>query len=248
MPRRSHTTHHAILPERPLPDCILDLTTRARDALPPTPPTADAHRRFIALAVETWNAHVHASKLWGATRTKPLTELRQRVKSNEAPAGMAAAFKSMSARWKEHHWTDPRLVGTWSLDPTHATLTCEVTLPDGVEALVPPPLEKRVRVGGVFLDEASIHISANSVLRFPIEAHRGTRADDGEVTIRTKTATAVALFANGRLSPIGDTTLDIMVAGKQLGPMLLVDVRCVDLSGSQGSVELVLRPAPSESA
>lgn len=242
MPRRDYVTHLVILPERPLAECILDIASPALEAL--APPTAEARRHLVALAVETWNAQVHASKLWDATRTKPLIELRRRVKGKDAPPGTAEAFERMVSRWKDEHRLDPRLVDTWSLDEASGALTCQVTLPESVVVFEPPPLEKRVRVGGMFLDEARIRSGANSFTGFPITAHRGTRADDGEVVIRTKMTTAVVLLANSRLSPIGGTTTDIMVEGKQLGPMVLTDVRCVDLYGGQDSVELVLRPAP----
>lgn len=249
MPRRDYVTHRVILPERPLAECVLDIVAPELDAPAPSQPSPTLTRRdLIALAIETWNAQVHASKLWDATRTKPLIELRRRVNGEDAPPGAARAFERMATRWKNEHRIDPRLVGTWSLDEATGALTCEVTLPETVEIFVAPPLEKRVRVAGRFLDEVGIRLSANSFLRFPIAAHRGTRADDGVVTIRTKMATAVALFANGQLAPIGAPISDIMVEAKPLGPMVLADVRCVDLYGGQDSVELVLRPTPAESS
>jgi hypothetical protein len=234
------------LPERDLAECILALASPVLEALGPTP-AADAARQSIELAIEVWNAHVRASKLWGTPRPKALTELRKRVRSKQAPPGLAETFEQLSARWREEFAFDPRLVDRWSFDATPPGLTCETALPEGVEALVPPPLETRVRIGGKFLDEVGIPLQANRTLSFPVAAHRGELAGDGVVTIQTKMATAVELFAEGLLLPIGGTTVDVLVAGKAVGPMVLTAVRCVDAMG-RDDVVLTLRPPGPETS
>ncbi|WP_438035178.1 hypothetical protein [Sorangium sp. So ce204] len=55
------------------------------------------------------------------------------------------------------------------------------------------------------------------------------------------------LFAEGRLTPVGGAPVDVMVAGKQLGPMVLAEVRCTGhmghYVGHHDVAVLVLRPA-----
>ncbi len=229
------------LPERDLAECILVVASPLLEDLGPTP-APDEARDAIALAIEVWNAHVSASELWGAPRPKDLTALRRRARSKQAPAGLAESFERTSARWREEFMFDPRLVGSWSLDATPASLHCETALPEGVEAIVPPPLEQRVRIGGKFLDEVSIALTANSFLSHPVEAHRAEQASDGVVTIWTKMTTAVALFAEGLLTPMGGGPVDVMVAGKAVGPMVLTAVRCADAVARREDVVFVLRP------
>jgi hypothetical protein len=244
--RDPYTRNLVCVPERDLAECVLEIAAPVLDALGPAPPPEEA-RRAIELAIDVWNAHARASPLWGVQRTKPLADLERKARSKRAPAGLAEAFERMAARWKEEHRFDPRLVGTWSYDPDPGRLTCETTLPEGVEAPVPPPLEKRVRIGGKFLDETSIRLNATSFLGFPVEAHHGELASDGTVTIRTKLATVVALFAERVLPPIDGASVDVMVGGKEVGPRVLAGVRCTGYAGSGDGVELTLRP-PSTGA
>jgi hypothetical protein len=140
----------------------------------------------------------------------------------------------------------PRLVGEWSFEaprPGRDRLVCETTLPEGVEAHVPPPAEKRIAIGGKFLDEVSIRQSATSFLSFPVENHRGEVGGDGVVTIHAKMPTIVELFAEGALTPVGGAPVDVMVAGKKLGPMVLAEVRCTGGGGHHDIVVLVFRRA-----
>lgn len=240
--RDPYTILRVELPDRGLAECVLDIAAPVLESLGPTPPPEEA-RRTVALAVDVWNAHVTASPLWGVQRTKPLADLEKKARSKRARTGLAEVFEQMAARWKAEYRFDPRLVGDWSYDPAEGRLTCETTLPDGVEAMVPPPLQTRVRIGGAFLDEVQIHLTASSLLGFPLEAHRGEVASDGTVTIRTKMPTAVALFAEGRLPPIDGATTDVVVGGKELQGLQLVGVRCIDGGGHFENIELVLRPS-----
>jgi hypothetical protein len=62
-------------------------------------------------------------------------------------------------------------------------LLCAKGLPEGVRAEVPPPAEKRVAVGGKFLDEVQISQGGNTSLNFPVDRHRGVVGEDGTATV-----------------------------------------------------------------
>ncbi len=138
----------------------------------------------------------------------------------KAPAEAAEAFALLSERWRAREIAfDPRLVGDWSLevgDNGAPRLSCEMELPDGVEAHVPPPIEKRVAIGDKFLDEARIRLTGTpgtiALLGFPLKHHWGTVSDDGTVTVYTKMPTAVALLAEGVLPSIGGAAVGLTVA------------------------------------
>ena len=114
---------------------------------------------------------------------------------------------------------------------------------EGVEAHVPPPAEKRIAIGGQFLDEVNIRRSAPAFLSFPVDNHHGEIGGDGVVTIHAKMPTIVELFAEGALTPVGGAPADVMVAGKKLGPMVLAEVRCTGGGGHHDIVVLVFRGA-----
>jgi len=165
----------------------------------------------------------------------------------KASTGDAEAFELLSERWREKEIAfDPRLVGDWSLevgDDGEPRLSCEMELPDGVEAHVPPPIEKRVAIGGKFLDETQIRMTATSYLRFPVEAHRGAIGDDGTVTVRTKMPTAVALLGQGVLPPVGGASVALTVQGKKLDAMVLSEIRCDENGGHHDIAVLLSKPA-----
>ncbi len=71
----------------------------------------------------------------------------------------------------------------------------------------------------------------------------GLVGSDGIATIHAKMPTALQLFAEGRLSPVGGTTVEVMVGGKSLGAMMLLGVRCISNGGHHDVAELVFRPA-----
>ena len=122
------------------------------------------------------------------------------------------------------------------------TLFCDAMLPKGMEPHVPPPAESRISLGGRFLDEVLIGAGANSRLGFPPERHR---ADDvaNALEIRTPASTAVQLFAEGLLPSIGARAVDIVVAGRPRGPMLLSEVRAASQYGIHDVIVLVFKPA-----
>lgn len=226
------------LPERDLARSILPILHLAApflEALGPTPPEDEA-RRAIELAIRVWNAHVTASQLWGDPKPKALSDLRKEVCGNGASSEQTKAFELLSARWRKEFNLDPRLVGSWSFegkeDGRHQ-LVCEMTLPEGVEAEVPPPMEKRIAIGGQFLDEVKIRLDTTSYLSFPVQNHRGLVGSDGCATIHAKMPTALQLFAEGRLPPVGGAPVDVMVGGKPLGAMVLSGVRCIRQNGRE---------------
>jgi hypothetical protein len=233
------------LPERDLAESLLHLATPLLERLGPTPPVDDA-RTAIELAIKLWNAHVTASKVWGVPRPKPLAYLRKTTRGEQGPRGNADIFSLLSERWREEFAFDPRLVGKWSYEPTEGgrcQLVCETTFPEGVEPEVPPAVERRIAIGGSFLDEMRIRLDATSYLLFPVEQHRGVVNADGVATVHAKMPTVVQLFAEGRLPPIGGPPVGVMVGGRQLGPMVLTEVRCAGAFGHNDVAVLVFRPA-----
>lgn len=241
------------LPERDLSDSILSLAAPLIEDLGPTP-AADDVQAAIGLAIDLWNAHVTASEYWGDPRRKPLADLRRKMCGKKAKPGHAETFELLSSRWRKEFSTDPRLVGEWTLeihDDNQAQLTCETTLPDGVEVEIPPPIEKRVAINGKFLDEVRIRLTPGtpgtiSLLSFPLKQHRGEVGDDGTVTVHTKMPTAVAIFAEGLLEPVGGAPVELMVAGNKLSPMVLAEVRCSDNGGHNDIAVLIFKPVKTE--
>jgi hypothetical protein len=196
-------------------------------------------RRAISRTIDLWNAHAIASKFWGNPRPKPLAELR------EAMSADAGVFDLLSERWRSSFAFDPRLVGEWSYEATAGSehrLVCETKLPEGVEAEVPPPAEKRVAIGGRFLDEVQIRQDANSYLSFPVEQHRGAVDADGVASIYAKMPSVLQLFAEGRLARIGGPAVDVVIGAKKLGPMVLTEVHCAGALGRNDVAVLVFRP------
>lgn len=238
------------LPERDLAESVLHLAVPLIERLGSSPPSDDV-RRTMDLVVNVWNAHVAASQLWGVPRPKALSDLRKAMSEKQASPELADAFEVLSSRWRKEFSLDPRLVGAWSLQVKEAgghQLVCELALPDGVEAEVPPPLEKRIAIGGRFLDEVKIRLDATSYLSFPVQNHRGLVGSDGSATIHAKMPTALQLFAEGRLPQVGGGSVEVVVGGKPLGPMVLSEVRCVSNGGHHDVAELVFRPATESDA
>lgn len=238
------------LPERDLAESILHLAAPLVEPLGASPP-ADDVRRAIDLSVNVWNAHVLGSQLWGCPRPKALSDLRKAMCAKGAADGLADVFEGLSARWRKEFSLDPRLVGEWSLEVNEDgghQLVCEMTLPDGVEAEIPPPVEKRIAIGGQFLDEVKIRVGATSYLAFPVQNHRARVGSDGIATIHARMPTALQLFAEGRLPHVGGAPVEVMVGGKPLGPMVLCEVRCLSNGGRDDVAELVFRPATASAA
>ena len=242
--RAPHTRTVVRLPERALAESILHLAAPLLEPLGPAP-APDAARPALEVAINVWNAQVLASPFWDSPDPRPLAVLRKAMCGKQAPPGLADTFELLSARWRAEHSLDPRLVGAWSLEttgPGQHDLVCETRLPAGVEAEVPPPAEKRIAIGGRFLDEVRVRRDATSFLSFPVERHHGEIGSDGVVTIHTRLPTVVELFAEGLLMPVGGTPVDVLVGGKQLGAMVLSEVRCTGY-GHHDVAVLVFRRA-----
>ncbi|MEM7678437.1 MAG: hypothetical protein AAF449_20795 [Myxococcota bacterium] len=163
-------------------------------------------------------------------------------------------FKLLSERWREKEIAfDPRLIGDWSFEVGHdgaRHLHCDMELPQGVEAEVTPPIEKRVAIGGKFLDETQIRLAGMpgtiAMLGFPLKHHTAVTGDDGSVTIQTKMPTAVALFAEGILPPVGGAAVQLIVQGEKHDAMALSEIRCDRDVGYSDVVILFFKPAPAQ--
>lgn len=236
------------LPERSLSRSVLHVAAPLLEQLGSEPP-ADEVRRAVALSIDVWNAHVSASRLWGRPKTKPLAELRRAMRRETTVSGRRGIFELLSARWREEFDLDPRLVGEWTLTMQQGAngydLVCETRLPDGIEAEVPPPADKRVSIGGKFLDEVRIREGETTYVAYPIEHHRGVSAPDGMTTIYTRAATVLELFAQDVLKPVGKGAVSLVLSGKMLGLMVLSEVR---IGGDRSGAVLVFRPTDSSNS
>jgi hypothetical protein len=250
-PRRqqpdSRTRRFVRIPKRDLAESVLHLAAPLLEPLGAAPALADA-RRAVEIAINLWNAHVAVgvSEIWGTSRPRTLDDLRAAMCGTQSPPALASAFEVLSARWKKEFALEPRLVGTWSIDLNGSgkiQLVCEMTLPDGFAAEVPPPAEKRIAIGGRFLDETTIPLDASSLLSFPVEQHRGVVSADGTATVYTKMPTALQLFAEGRLPRVGGDAVQVSVGGKDLGSMVLAEVRCGGQLGYHDVAVLEFLPA-----
>jgi hypothetical protein len=215
------------LPERDLADIVLQIAAPLLERLGPVPAIDDA-RAVVALAITFWNASVLASKRWEYPRVKELNALKKRMRGRAAPREDAATFDLLAERWREH-WCDPRLVESWTYERDSAgapRLACTMGLPDGVRAAVPPPAEKRVAIGGRFLDEVQISQGGNTSLSFPVERHRGVVGEDGTAIVYAMMPSALQLFAEGRLPRVNGDAVEVAIGGRKLGPMVLTEVRC----------------------
>jgi hypothetical protein len=245
--RDPHSWTVVRLPERDLSELVLELAAPLLERLGPAPAVDDA-RAALALAVSFWNANVLASKRWEYPRVKELNALKKRMRGRAASREDAATFDLLAERWREY-WLDPRLVESWTYEPDAAgvpRLVCTVGLPDGVRAEVPPPAEKRVAIGGKFLDEVQISQGGNMSLSFPVDRHRGVVDDNGTATVYAMMPSALQLFAEGRLTRVGGDPVEVTVGGRKLGPMTLTEVRCGGENYRHDIAVLVFRRAGAE--
>jgi hypothetical protein len=218
------------LPEPDLAEVVLEFATPLLTKLGQTPSIEDA-RSALTLAISFWNASVLASRQWEHPRLKELNELKKRLRGRQASREDAATFDLLTQRWREH-WLDPRLIADWTYDSEQSgvrRLTCTVGLPDGVRAEVPPPVEKRIAIGGLFLDEVKLRIdgAGYSFLSFPFPRDRRVVAEDGTATVYAMMPSALQLFAEGKLPRMNGDLVEVVIGGRALGPMMLTEVRCV---------------------
>lgn len=216
------------LPERDLADSVLDLASPLLAALGPTPSPDDA-RSAIEVAVGFWNANVEASALWNQPSPKSLRALRKRLGTARIADGNAPTFEVLAQRWRERFRLDPRLVESWTYEmDAHGAyrLTCAIRLPENVRAEIPPPIEKRIAIDGLFLDEVKIRVTAHTFVSFPVGEHRAVIAADGSATVHARVPTVLQLFAEGRLPRVAGPPVDISVGGRTIGSMVLSEVSC----------------------
>lgn len=235
------------LPERDLAALVLELAAPLLEKLGPAPAVDDA-RAAVALTVSFWNANVLASKLWSSPRLKELNALKKRMRGRAASREDAATFDLLAERWREH-WLEPRLVESWTYEPDAAgvpLLVCTMGLPEGVRAEVPPPAEKRVAIGGKFLDEVKISQGGNTSLSFPVDRHSGVVDDNGTATVYAMMPSALKLFAEGLLPRVGGEPVEVAIGGRKLGPMVLTEVHCGGESYRHDIAVLVFRRAGGE--
>lgn len=254
--RRAPYTRTVVrIPEQALNERVLDLSFPLIEGLGPRP-APDAVRDAVELAITFWNANVRASAYWGPPRAKQLSDLQRKMTGKKAALGDTERFELLSKRWCDKGVAlDPRLVGDWSLDvgdERELRLSCEMELPEGVEAEVLPPIDKRVAIAGKFLDEVTIRLFRTpgtiTSMSFPLQRHRGAIGADGSVTIHTQMPTAVALLAKGVLPSMGGVPVELWVQGKKLDAMVLSEVGCDANQGHNDVAVLVFKAASPTAA
>lgn len=121
-------------------------------------------------------------------------------------------------------------------------------LPEGVKAEIAPPAEKRIAIAGKFLDEVQIFLGGNASLSFPVDRHRGVIGHDGAATVYAMMPSALKLFAEGRLPRVGGDPVEVAVSGRNLGSMVLTEVRCSGENNRHDIAVLVFRPRTAEAS
>ena len=239
------------LPERDLADSVLDLASPLLTALGPKA-SLDEAWASIEIAVAFWNASVEASALWNQPSQKSLRALRKRLGTTRIADGGAPTFDVLAQRWRERFRLEPRLVEAWTYEvDAHGgarRLTCEMGLPEGVRAEVPPPIENRIAIGGQFLDEVKIRATAQMFVSFPVSEHRAVIATDGTATVYARAPTALQLFAEGRLPRVAGEAVDLLIGGRTIGSMVLSEVSCGGESHRYDVAVLVFRPSSGAAA
>lgn len=237
------------LPERDLATSVLELAVPLLAALGPTH-TLGAARGAVELAVAFWNASVEASEQWDQPRAKPLRDVRKRLGTARAPDADGSMFDALAQRWRSTFRFDPRLVASWRYEVDESgerRLSCEMSLPEGVRAEVLPPNEKRISIGGAFLDEVRIRQTKTSLISFPIDNHRGVVDLDGTATVEARMPTALQLLADGRLPRIDGEPVELVVRGRRLPAMVLSEVRCGGDHGRNDIAVLLFKPFAASS-
>lgn len=244
MPRRRdpNSWTSVRLPERELSEILLEIGAPLLEQLGDSASLDDV-RAVIARVVSFWNANVLGSPWREQNEPKQLNELKKRMRGRQASRADAIVFDLLAARCRKH-FGDPRLVESWSYeaDPTGVPrLSCATCLPEGVRVQIAPPTEKRIAIGGTFLDEVRISLGGNSYLGFPVERHRGVINDDGSATVYAMMPSVVQLFAEGRLPRVGGGHVDVTIGGRALGPMTLTKVACGNANHMHDVAELTFR-------
>lgn len=83
---------------------------------------------------------------------------------------------------------------------------------------------------------------------FPVDRHRGVVGEDGSATVYAMMPSVLALFAEGCLPRVGGAPVEVTIAGRTLGPMVLTEVLCGGKDYRYDVAVLVFRPATIEPA
>jgi hypothetical protein len=240
----AHSWTSVKLPDRPLADAVLAYAAPVLAALGPSPAIADV-RAQLAAVVDLWNALQLASPRWNRRKPKALAALRTAQRGRQASPAARARFDMLTERWRREFDLDPRLVASWTYElDAHGQprLTCAMALPDGVEADVPPPIERRVAIAGQFLDEVRIRLGPGQAVGFGVESHRGVVTADGGATVHAMMPAALQLFAAGHLPAVGGPPVTVAIGGRDLGPLVLAAVKCGGEGGRYDVAVLEFRP------
>lgn len=104
----------------------------------------------------------------------------------------------------------------------------------------------RIAIGGRWLDEVRIRQARTdmagtwSYFSFPAHRHRASVEPD-HLLVSTQAATALQLFAEGTLVPIGGPAVTVQIGGQELGPCLLEAVETDDASPLDTTIILRFR-------
>ena len=102
----------------------------------------------------------------------------------------------------------------------------------------------RIAIGGRYLDEVQIRLAKShapntrSDLSFPAHRH-ATSIDQDQLVVATQAATAVKLFSEGVLQPIGGIAVTVRIGSEDCGLWLLDSVEADRESSSD--IEILLR-------
>ena len=101
----------------------------------------------------------------------------------------------------------------------------------------------RIAIGGRYLDEVQIRLDlpdSLSHLSFPANRHRG-RVEEDRVNVFTQGPTAVKLFADGVLPPVGRGAVTVAIGGWELGPCHLEAVETCETRSFEHGIVLRFR-------
>jgi hypothetical protein len=110
----------------------------------------------------------------------------------------------------------------------------------------------RIEIGEAYLDEVQIRLARShapntlSYLSFPAHRHAASVEQD-QLVVSTQAATAVTLFAQGILLPIGGSAVTVRIDGEDCGLWLLDAVEADHASPLDITILLRFRPAAGPS-
>ena len=113
--------------------------------------------------------------------------------------------------------------------------------------------QDRIAIGGTYLDEVQIRLARShapntlSNLSFPAHRHAASVEQD-QLVVSTQAATAVTLFAEGILLPMGGTAVTVSIGSEDCGLWLLDAVEADRASPSDITILLRFRRAAGPSS